>query len=98
MDFFKKSKQITRGKTLFSILQKGLLLVMFFVGGQLMAQQTITGLVTDDQGPLPGATIVVKGTSNGVTTDFDGNFSIKASEGDILVVSFVGFENQEVTM
>ena len=98
MDFFKKSKQITRCKTLFSILQKGLLLVMFFVGGQLMAQQTITGLVTDDQGPLPGATIVVKGTSNGVTTDFDGNFSIKASEGDILVVSFVGFENQEVTM
>ena len=98
MDFFKKSKQITRGKTLFSILQKGLLLVMFFVVGQLMAQQSITGVVTDEQGPLPGATIVVKGTSNGVTTDFDGNFSIKASEGDVLVVSFVGFQNQEITL
>lgn len=98
MNFFKESKQITLNKNLFSILRKRLLLVMFFVVGQLMAQQSITGVVTDEQGPLPGATIVVKGTSNGVTTDFDGNFSIKASEGDVLVVSFVGFQNQEITL
>jgi hypothetical protein len=71
---------------------------MFLVGGQLIAQQTITGVVSDEEGPLPGATIIVKGTSNGVTSDFDGNYSIKASEGDILVVSFVGFEDQEITM
>lgn len=98
MNFFKESKQITLNKNLFSILRKRLLLVMFFVVGQLMAQQSITGVVSDEQGPLPGATIVVKGTSNGVTTDFDGNFSIKASEGDVLVVSFVGFQNQEITL
>ena len=71
---------------------------MFLVGGQLIAQQTITGVVSDEEGPLPGATIIVKGTSNGVTSDFDGNYSIKASEGDVLVVSFVGFEDQEITM
>jgi TonB-dependent SusC/RagA subfamily outer membrane receptor len=98
MDFFMKSNQTTRNKNLFFIFQKGLLLLMFLVGGQLIAQQTITGVVSDEEGPLPGATIIVKGTSNGVTSDFDGNYSIKASEGDILVVSFVGFEDQEITM
>ena len=45
---------------------------------------------------LPGATIVVKGTNNGTTADFDGNFSINATADDILVVSFVGFASQEV--
>ena len=47
---------------------------------------------------LPGATVVVKGTSNGTTTDFDGNFSISAGADDVLVVSFVGFATQEVAV
>ncbi|UAB83729.1 TonB-dependent receptor [Zunongwangia sp. SCSIO 43204] len=60
-------------------------------------QQTISGVVTDDQGvPLPGATVMVKGSSNGVTTNFDGQYSIEAQEGDILQVSFVGFKTYEV--
>ena len=51
----------------------------------VVAQKTITGVVSDNEGlPLPGATILVQGTSTGVTTDFDGNFSINAEEGDTL--------------
>jgi iron complex outermembrane receptor protein len=60
--------------------------------------QTVTGIVTSEDGPLPGATVIVKGTTVGTTTDFDGNFSIRASTNDILVVSFVGFASQEVAV
>ncbi|RZP10496.1 MAG: SusC/RagA family TonB-linked outer membrane protein, partial [Flavobacteriales bacterium] len=63
------------------------------------AQKTISGIVNDSDGlPLPGASIVEKGTSNGVTSDFDGNYSIEASEGSILVFSFVGYTSQEITV
>ena len=58
--------------------------------------QSISGNVSSEDGPLPGATIVVKGTENGTSTDFDGNFTIDASDGDVLIVSFIGFETQEV--
>jgi len=55
--------------------------------------QTITGNVTDDQGlPLPGATILEQCTANGVTNDFDGNFSMEVADGATLEVSFVGYE------
>lgn len=62
-------------------------------------QQKIWGKVLDDEKlPLPGATIIEKGTSNGVTTDFDGNFSISISSyPTILEVSFMGFKTQEIT-
>lgn len=65
---------------------------------QSVIQKTISGKITDDDGmPLPGANIVEKGTSNGVQTDFDGNFTINVSdENAVLVVSFVGFLNQEI--
>ena len=54
-------------------------------------EKTVTGVITDQDGlPLPGANVVVKGTSNGTQTDFDGNYSINASTGDILVFSYVG--------
>jgi TonB-linked SusC/RagA family outer membrane protein len=57
-----------------------------------MAQQVVSGTVTDADGiPLPGATVVVQGTTNGTSTDFDGNYSISASQGDVLAVSFVGY-------
>jgi len=58
--------------------------------------QTVTGLVTIDDGLLPGATILVQGTNTFSTTDFNGNFSIEASEGDTLVISYVGYATQEV--
>lgn len=57
------------------------------------AQKTVTGVVSDSDGlPLPGATVLVQGTTTGVTTDFDGNFSINVAEGQILEFSFVGYE------
>jgi TonB-dependent SusC/RagA subfamily outer membrane receptor len=57
------------------------------------SQSTITGNVTDDLGvPLPGATILEVGTSNGTTTDFDGNFSITVQDGASISASFVGYE------
>ena len=62
-------------------------------------QVTITGSVADDNSlALPGATVLVEGTSNGVTTDFDGNYSIIANIGDVLVFSYVGFDTQTVTV
>ena len=60
---------------------------------------TITGNVSDDNSlALPGATVLVEGTSTGVTTDFDGNYTISASVGDVLVFSFVGFDSKSVTV
>ena len=62
----------------------------------LVAQQRIiTGVVSDESGPLPGVTIVVKGTTNGTETDFDGRYSISANKGDVLVFSFVGMKTLE---
>ena len=71
-------------------------MIMFQWG---LAQTSVSGTVSDSSGvPLPGATVVVAGTSNGVTTDFDGVYSIEASEGDVLSVSYVGFITQNVTV
>ncbi|MAU58870.1 MAG: SusC/RagA family TonB-linked outer membrane protein, partial [Flavobacteriaceae bacterium] len=65
----------------------------------VVAQKTITGVVSDNEGlPLPGATILVEGTSTGVTTDFDGNFSINAEEGDTLNISYVGYQSQSIVI
>ncbi|AEM69603.1 TonB-dependent receptor plug [Allomuricauda ruestringensis DSM 13258] len=56
----------------------------------------ITGVITDEQGvPLPGATVLVKGTANGAQSDFDGNYSIEANIGDTLIFSYIGFTPQE---
>ena len=63
------------------------------------ASAQITGTVLDDDGtPLPGASIVKKGTTTGTTTDFDGNFTLDVVMGDTLVVSYIGFETKEVTV
>ncbi len=62
-------------------------------------QEPVTGKVLDEDGePLPGASIVVKGTSTGTTTDFDGNYTINANTGDVLVVSYIGFTTKEVAV
>ena len=74
-----------------------LLLIMLFQVA--LAQQTVSGTITDADGlPLPGATVVVKGTSTATTADFDGNYSIGAAIGDVLVVSYVGYDAIEVTV
>ena len=62
-----------------------------------MHSQSISGTVTDDNGvALPGATVLVKGTTNGVSTDFDGAFTISASIDDTLVFSFIGYASQSI--
>ncbi len=61
--------------------------------------QTITGNVTDaTDAPLPGVTIIVGGTTKGTTTDFDGNYSIEASSGDVLQFSYIGMLSKEITV
>ncbi|WP_318310332.1 SusC/RagA family TonB-linked outer membrane protein [Flagellimonas crocea] len=59
--------------------------------------KTVTGTVSDNMGPMPGVNVLVKGTTNGVVTDFDGEFTIDdVSNDDTLVFSYVGFVTQEV--
>ncbi|MGH1384646.1 carboxypeptidase-like regulatory domain-containing protein [Kordia sp.] len=57
----------------------------------------IKGVVTDDLGmPLPGASVYIKGTMQGTTADFDGNYEIKVQKGAVLVISYIGFEAKEI--
>ncbi|MGD1946408.1 MAG: SusC/RagA family TonB-linked outer membrane protein [Croceivirga sp.] len=59
---------------------------------------TISGTVSDDTGPLPGVNIIEKGTTNGTTTDFDGNYTITAESGATLIFSYIGYLSQEVSV
>lgn len=62
-------------------------------------EKTVSGSVTDSAGlPLPGATVLIKGTTSGTSTDFDGNYSINVRQGETLVYSFVGYANQEIVV
>lgn len=62
-------------------------------------QTVINGIVVDDTGaPLPGANVLVLGSTRGVVTDFDGNFSIEAEVGDILEISYIGMKSQKITV
>jgi len=63
----------------------------------MYAQEAITGNVIDQTGePVIGATVMEKGTSNGTVTDFDGNFSLKVAVGKTLVISYIGYQTQEL--
>ena len=59
-------------------------------------EKTVSGVVSDGSGPVPGANVIVRGTKNGVQTDFDGKYAIKAKVGDVLVISFVGMQEATV--
>lgn len=61
-------------------------------------QSTITGTISDGMGPLPGASVLVKGTTNGTQTDFDGNFTIEAPSNATLVISYIGYRTMEVAV
>ena len=69
------------------------LLLAFTMQFSFAQEKTITGVVSDVNGPIPGAIVVVKGTTKGVSTGFDGKYSIKAKEGDQLVISFMGMND-----
>lgn len=77
-----------------------LLLASFLVVQGMMAQnKTVTGTVSDDLGtPLPGVNVVEKGTSNGTSTDFDGNFSLNVGNNATLVFSSLGFTKKEIAV
>ncbi len=77
-----------------------LVMLFLFVLSSAMAQtQEVAGTVVDDKGlPLPGANVIIKGTTTGTLTDFDGKFAITASPGDVLVFSYVGFETIETVV
>ncbi|MFH4969428.1 SusC/RagA family TonB-linked outer membrane protein [Gaetbulibacter sp. M240] len=79
-------------------LLKKLLLPLALLLGSFIYAQTVTGTVSDASGPLPGVNVLVKGTSVGTVTDFDGNFEIGATNGDVLVFSYIGYKTQEVTV
>lgn len=84
-----------------NICRSTVLWVILLGFSSVMAQtKTVSGTVSSagDNAPLPGVNVVVDGTSNGTQTDFDGNYSINAAEGDVLVFSYLGMKSQMVTV
>lgn len=73
------------------------LLVAFTMQFSFAQEKTVTGVVSDELGPVAGANVVNQTTKAGTTTDFDGNYAISAKQGDVLVVSFAG-STQSVTI
>ncbi|SDM49441.1 SusC/RagA family TonB-linked outer membrane protein [Kriegella aquimaris] len=98
----KNSNEFKVQKYLFAWLRNVLPILIFtFLCTSVTGQDTmVSGSVTDESGtPLPGANIVEKGTTNGVTADFDGNFSINASNDKAtLIVSYIGFTTKEIAV
>ena len=79
---------------------KNLLFVaVLFMSASVLGQSKITGEVVDETNqPLPGASVVVKGTTNGTSTDFDGKFTLQAgADSGTIVISFIGFQSKEVS-
>ncbi|PZR29043.1 MAG: SusC/RagA family TonB-linked outer membrane protein, partial [Azospira oryzae] len=74
-----------------------LILLTCFIAAR--AQQVITGVVKDENdAPLPGVSVIIKGTTTGTTTDVDGAFKLQASANDVLTFSFIGYKSQEITV
>lgn len=78
---------------------KFFMLLMFIGTSNFIEAQEVSGTVIDDTNqPLPGVSVVLKGTTSGTTTDFDGNYTMEASNGDVLIFSYVGYDTQEITI
>lgn len=76
----------------------GIIFLLFLSLG-ISAQQSVSGIVTDSSGvPLPGVNVVIKGTTTGVSADFDGKYQINVENGKVLVFSYIGYEQQEITV
>ncbi|WP_370104358.1 SusC/RagA family TonB-linked outer membrane protein [Winogradskyella sp.] len=75
-----------------------LLFCLIMLPATLMAQSTVSGTVTDKANamPLPGVNVLVKGTSRGTSTDFDGKYTIEVNQGETIVISYVGYKSQEI--
>jgi len=80
-------------------MQKNILtLLIVLCSYSIYAQKTISGTVADGNEPIPGVNVLIEGTQNGTVTDYDGKYSIKASTGDMLIFSFVGYKTQVITV
>ena len=80
-------------------LLKSFLLLGAFLCFGLAKAQTVSGTVSDANGPLPGASVLVKGTTNGTQTDFDGNFTLNNVEDTAtLVFSYIGYKTVEIAV
>lgn len=109
-DFKKQEIKLTHKSEYIAVIMESSLVITCTIVGKMVAQplQKIEekateiftkGTVTDDTGlPLPGANVIIKGTSTGTQTDFDGNYKIKSKPGDVLVFTYVGFETKEITV
>ncbi len=75
-----------------------LLFFLLLIPSVILAQSTVRGTVTEQATgqPLPGVNVIIKGTSTGTATDFDGNYTVQVNNGDVLVFSYVGFTTQEI--
>ncbi|MGB2684508.1 MAG: SusC/RagA family TonB-linked outer membrane protein, partial [Olleya sp.] len=82
-------------KTIF----KRLLLALLFLPTIILAQSTVTGTVTEQATalPIPTVNVIIKDTSRGTATDFDGNYTLEVNNGDVLVFSYIGYLTQEIT-
>ncbi|MCC8174190.1 MAG: carboxypeptidase-like regulatory domain-containing protein [Odoribacter sp.] len=81
-------------------IMNGIVCIILLGSFQLMAQdkQLVSGTVLDEHNEsIIGANIVVKGTTQGTTTDFDGKFEISINPGEVLQVSFIGYKTQEIS-
>ena len=73
------------------------LLVLLAIGVQAFAQSAVSGRITDEAGePLVGANVLVKGTTTGTMTDYNGNYSLNVRQGAVLVFSSIGYATQEI--
>jgi len=80
------------------LLKHAFYIIAMLFSSAMLAQVTVTGVVTDQMGPLPGVNVLEKGTQNGTVTGFDGDFSLEVAEDAVLVFSYVGFKTQEVSV
>jgi len=71
------------------------LLLAFVVQMSFAQDKTVSGTASDESGPLPGVSVIIKGTQKGTETDFDGKYTIMASSGDVLVFRYLGYKTAE---
>ncbi|MBI9040776.1 TonB-dependent receptor [Lutibacter sp.] len=74
------------------------LILVLLVQVAFAQEKTISGTVSDGSGPLPGVTVLIKGTAKGTQTDFDGKYQISTKKGDVIVFSFIGMKTTSVTV
>ncbi len=79
------------------ILKKLMFLLVFISGNMMFAQITVTGVTSDANGPIPGVNVLVRGTTNGAISDFDGNYTLNnVAEDATLIFSYVGFQTKAI--